>query len=483
MNSNIVFNNFVWRFSERILAQFVTFAVSIIIARLLMPTDYAAISIILVFITFANILVSNGFSTALIQKKNADTLDFSSVFYFSVIFSLFLYLILFLIAPFIAIWYNMPILSPALRVLGIRIIISSINSVQHSFVSRNMIFKKFFFSTLGGTIISAIVGIVMAYIGFGLWALVFQYLTNTLIDTIVLWFTVRWRPTKEFSLFRLKVLLSYGWKLLASALIGSVYDDVRTLIIGKIYTKDELAFYSKGQQFPKLIMSNLSTSLMSVLFPYYSKMQNQKEKLRLTVRKTIIISTSIISPMMIGILAISYPLVKLLLTDKWLDCVPYLQVCCIFYLISSIYNIHLQAYKSIGKSGLALIIELIDDIFGIILVVLFYKFGPFAIALIMVLSRLVAYFICIPITKKLLSISIVDQLLDVIKPIAFSLVMLSLILLINCFNMNYIILMIIQIILGLLIYVLLCLLFNRSFINDLYNMFHNSKKGKILNDN
>lgn len=481
MNKNSVAANFIWRFMERISAQLVTFIVSIVIARILSPEDYSVISIILVFITFADILVSNGFATALIQKKNADNLDFSSVFYFSLIFSILLYIIIFLLAPYVAVWYKMPILSPTLRVLGIRVIISAINSVQHSYVSRNMAFKKFFFSTLGGTIISAIVGIVLALSGFGVWALVFQYLTNTFIDTVVLWFTVKWRPVLKFSLLRLKELLSYGWKLLASALIGAIYDDLRTLIIGKVYTKEELAFYSKGQQFPRLIMNNVSTSITSVVFPYFSKMQDNKEKLKQSIRKTLRTSTVVIAPLMMGLIAIANPLVKLLLTDKWIRCVPFLQLSCLFYLTSSIYTIYLQAYKSIGKSGLALCIELIDDIFGIILVLLFLKKGATYIASIMVISRIVACIICFYYNYKLFNIKLKEQIYDVILPIVFSIAMTVCIMILDSIEFNYIIKMIIQVIIGIGIYSFICHIFKYPFISLLFDLLKNKKKKQETN--
>ena len=479
MSKNVVATNFIWRFMERISAQLVTFFVSIFIARILSPADYSAISIILVFITFANILVSNGFATALIQSKKTDSLDFSSVFYFSFAFSIILYFILFFIAPYIAKWYNMPILSPTLRVLGIRIIISSINSLQHSYVARNMAFRKFFFSTLGGTIISAIVGVICAVNKMGVWALVLQYLTNTLIDTVVLWITVKWRPTREFSLHRLARLLSYGWKLLTSALIGAIYDDLRTLIIGKANTKEDLAFYSKGQQFPKLIMTNVSTSITSVVFPYFSKLQDDKERLKKSIRKTLRTSTVIIAPLMIGLLTIATPLVKLLLTNKWIDCVPFLQISCLFYLISSIYTIYLQGYKSIGKSGLALIIELVDDVFGIILVILFLKKGAFYIASVMVISRVIACVVCFYYNKKLFDMKMTEQFYDIVIPIVFSLIMSVSISLFNLININYILRMIVQCVCGFIVYSFMCLIFRYPFLKSIFALFDDRKKVKI----
>ncbi|OXM99235.1 oligosaccharide flippase family protein, partial [Bifidobacterium vansinderenii] len=210
-----VISGLFWKFAERMSSQLVSVIVTIILARLLMPSDYGTVTLVTIFITIANVFVNDGFGVALIQKKDADDLDFSSVFYFGIAFSIFLYLIIFFgVAPIVADFYNMPILVPVLRVLALQLPIASINSVQQAYVSRKMIFKKFFYATISGTLISAIVGITMAYFGMGVWALVAQYLTNTVINTFTLRTIIGWRPSLQFSLERLKGLFRYGWKLL-----------------------------------------------------------------------------------------------------------------------------------------------------------------------------------------------------------------------------------------------------------------------------
>ena len=213
-----VFSNFIWRFAERCGAQLVTFIVSIVLARILTPSDYGTIALVTVFTTILQVFIDSGLSTALIQKKDADDLDFSSVFYFNFVICIILYLIMFVSAPFIADFYKDSSLVSIVRVISLTLIISGVKGVQQSYVSRHMLFKRFFFSTLGGTIFSAVLGIIMAYAGFGVWAIVFQQLSNNAIDTLILWITVKWRPIKKFSWSRLKNLLSFGWKMLASSL-------------------------------------------------------------------------------------------------------------------------------------------------------------------------------------------------------------------------------------------------------------------------
>ena len=225
---NTLFSNLIWKFGERFLAQIVSFVVSIVLARMLMPEDYGVISLILVFITFADVFVTSGFSTSLIQKKDADEIDFSTIFFCSFAVSIVIYVILFFTAPLIADFYSTPILVPILRVFSLRIPISSYNSIQHAYVSRNMLFKKFFFSTLFGTLLSGVLGVVAAYNGLGAWALIIQYMTNTIVDTIVLRFTIQWRIKFKFSLKSASDLMKYGWKILAADLSGTFFEQLRS---------------------------------------------------------------------------------------------------------------------------------------------------------------------------------------------------------------------------------------------------------------
>ena len=208
-------SSLLWRFLERCGAQGVTFLVTIVLARLLAPEVYGVMSLVAVFTAILQVFVDSGMGNALIQKKDADDLDFSSVFFFNMIMCIALYLLLFFCAPLIATFYNKPELTPVIRVLGITLLIAGGKNVQQAYISRKLQFKRFFFATLGGTIGAAVIGIFMAYMGFGIWALVAQNLFNSMIDTVILWFTVRWRPKLRFSFFRLKRLLGYGWKLLA----------------------------------------------------------------------------------------------------------------------------------------------------------------------------------------------------------------------------------------------------------------------------
>ncbi|MEG2288200.1 MAG: lipopolysaccharide biosynthesis protein, partial [Ruthenibacterium sp.] len=311
IDKNSALKNFIWRFAERCGAQLVTFIVSIVLARILAPEDYGQIALITVFTTIMQVFVDSGLGTALIQKKDANDLDFSSVFYFNFVICLVLYVVMFVAAPFIAGFYGDSSLTPIIRVISLTIIISGVKGIQQSYVSRNMLFKRFFYSTLGGTIFSAFLGIALAYTGFGVWAIVAQQLSNTAIDTLILWLTVKWRPKRMFSWRRLKGLLSFGWKMLASSLLDTVYNNVQSLIIGKMYSSSDLAYYVQGQKFPNVIVTNINTSIDSVLLPTMASAQDDADRVKSMTRRAIKTSTYIMAPLMMGLAFCAEPIVGL----------------------------------------------------------------------------------------------------------------------------------------------------------------------------
>lgn len=410
-----ILSSLAWKFGERITAQLISLLVSIILARILSPTDYGAVALVMIFIAIADVFVTNGFGSALIQKKDADNLDFSSVFYINILISMVLYVIIFLLAPLIADFYDLPVLCPGLRVLGIRIIVAAINSVQQAYVSRNMLFKKFFWSTLFGTLLSGIVGVVMAYRGFGVWALITQYLTNTIIDTVFLWFTVNWRPDLQCSWKRAKSLISFGWKLLISGLLDTGYRQLRSLFLGKVYTKEDLAFYNQGDKYPGLIVTNINTSISSVLFPAMSENQSDCSIVKAMTRRSIQVSSFFMWPMMILMGVCAEPLIHLLLTDKWMPCVPYLRIFCFTYGLWPIHTSNLQAINAMGRSDIFLKLEILKKSIGIVALLVALNYGPFAIAWSLVITDVISVFINAYPNVKILDYRIKEQLTDLMS--------------------------------------------------------------------
>ncbi len=464
-------NGVLWSFSERFLAQIVSFIVSIVLARVLDPDHYGVIAIVLVFINLLNVFATSGFGNALIQKENADNIDFSTVFFFNIIFSTVLYLILFSFAPLISFYFNIDALTPILRVMGIRIIIASINSVQRAYVSRGLLFKRFFFATLGGTIVSALVGIILAYKGFGVWALVAQYLSNTFIDTVVLWFTVKWRPQLTFSLERLKSLFSYGWKLLLASLLSSIYTEISDFMIGKVYGSEDLSYFNRGKKFPQLFITQVNSALDTVLFPTMTKHQNQIEKLKNDVRYSIRFGSFCLFPLLLGLVATADNVILLLLTEKWVDSVIYVQLFCLTYLAVPISMPNIQAIKAMGRSDVYLKLDLIKQICCIIVLLVCIRFGVIAVAIANVIFGLLGILINVFPNKKLLNYSFFELLSDITPNLLLSTVMcIGVYLIGRAFNANLVIVLIIQVIAGILIYLGLAWLFKFKVIFEVKNI-------------
>lgn len=454
-NKNVTIINFLWRFAERSGAQIVTFIVSIVLARLLMPEDYGTIALVTVFTTILQVFVDSGLGSALIQKKDADDLDFSSVFIFNFIVCIILYIIMFFIAPVIAKFYDDMNLVSIIRVISITILISGVKGIQQAYVSRNMMFKRFFFSTIGGTIFSAFLGIFMAYKGFGVWALVAQQLSNTAIDTLILWIIVDWKPKLIFSWNRLKSLLNFGWKLLVSALLDTTYNNLRNLIIGKLYTPSDLAFYNQGDKFPKVIVTNINTSIDSVLLPTMAKEQDNPMKVKSMTRRAIKTSTYLMAPMMMGLAFCSDTIVRLVLTDKWIDCVPFLRIFCITYMFWPIHTANLNAINSLGRSDWFLRLEIIKKVFGLFILVSTMRLGVMLMAYSLLVTSVFSQIINSWPNKKLIGYGFIEQLKDIIPAILLAITMGICISFVNLLDLTLLLKLIIQIVLGITIYLLL----------------------------
>ncbi len=431
----------------------VTLIVSIVLARILTPSDFGTVSLVMVFTTIMQVFVDSGLGTALIQKKDADDLDFSSVFYFNFVVCLILYTGMFIAAPYIAAFYNDSSLTAIIRVISLTIVISGVKGIQQSYVSRNMLFKRFFYATLGGTVFSAFLGIGLAYAGFGVWAIVAQQLSNTTIDTLILWLTVKWRPKKMFSWERLKGLLSFGWKMLASSLIDTVYTNIRSLIIGKMYSSADLAYYNQGEKFPKAIASNINTSIDSVLLPTMASAQDDPARVKSMTRRAIKTSTYIMAPLMMGLAFCAEPIVRLVLTDKWLSCVPFLRIFCITYMFYPIHTANLNAIKAMGRSDLFLKLEVVKKCIGIVLLLSTMWFGVMAMAYSLLVNSVLSQIINSWPNRKLLNYGYLEQLKDILPGIALAAFMGCCVNLVSLFHLSNVVTLLIQIPLGAVIYI------------------------------
>ena len=443
-----------WKFAERILAQSVSFLVSIVLARVLMPEQYGTISLVLVFINIANAFVTNGLGLSLIQKKDADDVDFSTIFYCSLILGLVLYMIVFICAPLIASSYGIDDLVIITRILSIKIIIASINSVQHAYVSKHFLFQKFFISTLFGTVFSGIIGIIMALNGFGVWALVTQYILNSFIDTILLFITVNWKPKLLFSFSRAKSLLSYAWKLMLSGVINTTFSQIKNLVIGRIYSKSDLAYYEKGNYFPQIVINNLNSAISDVVFPFMAKDCDNIYEVKRFARKSLRMISYFVSPCMAGMMVISNNFIIVLLTNKWIECVPYLRIMCIYWLTQPLQTVNWQAIKAVGRSDICLKLEIVKKGISIVALISVMKISVSAIAITSVLLAIFSVVInAIPVAK-LLKYTLFEQILDVLPSFLLSAIMAFLIFPVSLLQLSPLVILSAQCFLGVLVYMI-----------------------------
>ena len=451
-NKSNTIQNIMWRFGERFGAKFVSFLVSLVLARILSPDEYGIVALVTVFTNLFSVFVECGLGMALIQKKDADELDFSTVFYFNMLLCFLTYIIMFLAAPLIANFYMKPELVSVIRVQSITLIISGFMAIPSAYISKNLLFKKFFYATLFGTIFSAFVGIGMAYTGFGYWSLVGQQLTNMFFDTLILWIIIDWKPKPIFSFLRLKTLLNYGYKLLLSTLLDRLYTNMKSLIIGKVYTTSDLAYYNKGEEYPQLLMSNLSMPIDNVIFPIMAKQQDNKDNLLSLARRSLKVSMYIICPMMMGLAGVSISFVKLLLTDKWLPAIPFMIIACFVFSLFPIHTMHLNVINALGRSDIFLKLEIIKKIVGITAILISIRYGVLAIACSSIVTGLIGTFINGYPSTKLINYSYKQQLSDILPTLCLSMFMGIIVFQFNRLGLSTISTLLIQILVGILIY-------------------------------
>lgn len=454
-----VFSGFLWRFTEKTGANILRLVVSIILARLIVPEIFGIFALALVFTSFADLLVIGGFGMSLVQKENADEVDFSSVFYFTTAVSLLLYALLFFAAPIIADFYEHPEMISIMRVMNLHLFISGFGTAQTAYVNRNLLFKCFFWSTGGGAIVSAAVALTMAFLGFGVWALVAQFLSSAVVSMIILWFTVNWRPTLDFSWHRMKGLYSFGWKLLLSNVISRIYSEIRTLLVGRIYNPAELAYYTRGRSFPELISDTTTTTIGKVFFPAITKKQKSTEAMKNMMRQTMSATSYIMFPMMLGLAIIAEPLVLLLLTEKWIEAVPFLQIACLQFALLPIHSTNMQAINAIGRSDITLKLSILKTIADIGVLLLVMRHGVFAIALSTIFTSLIFLPINMQPNSKLINYRFTEQMADVLPYFGLSAVMGAAIYTIHFLQLSGILTILLQIISGVAIYILLSIIF------------------------
>jgi len=471
-----VLSSFVWQLLQRVLTQLISFGVSVVLARILAPEDYGVVALSGMFIVLIGIFIDSGLGTALIQKKDADELDYNTVFYSNVFIAVVVYLVVFCMAPLLAKIFSNPQVTSVIRVMALSMPIGSLAGVHSAMISKNLAFKKFFFSTLSGSLLSAVVGLSMVLAGCGVWALVGQNIVSNIANTIVMLLVVRWIPKRMFSCKRFKSLFSYGWKIAASNLIGTFFSQLKGYTIGLKYSPADLAYYNRGEGLPGILYNNISSSINTVLFPALSKLQDDKVAIRRALSKTMQTASFVLMPGLLGLSAVSHNFVEIVYTSKWMAVVPFMQVICMMNCFDLLGAANIQAMKAVGRADTLLKLEVYKKPLMLAILVGCMFVSPLAIAVGQFVYSLIALAINAYPNRKYIGYPLKEQFLDISNSFFIAVVMSIIVYLVGKLSLNIYVLLVLQVLVGIVVYLVLSRLFNKVILDESIALF----KRKIL---
>ena len=455
INRGKVAKSFFWKILERLFSQGIGFVVQVVLARILLPEDFGSLAIIVAFTGYATLFVSSGISTAVIQKKSLDRIDLSTLMTYTLIMAAVFYVCLFFLAPVISSYYGAPVLRPALRILALTLFLQGINSVQTGVLQRQMSFRKLFIRTIISVPIAGIVGVLMALKGYGIWALVAYSIANQLMVIIIMSFDKDCRIPLGFSRLRMKEIFPFTSKIMLTYATSGLFDLIRTSMIGKRYSRDDLAFYDKGLTYSNYLTMLINQSMVSVLLPVFSRKQDNIDTLNAMARRSVKITSFIIIPILVAVAVMSKPLVTLLLTDKWLPCVPFLVIYCFLRMPGPILNIDKQVFYSLGKSSINLFFELGLFICNFIALFVAIRINVLAIAIGSLIVELLGTVTIFIISSKVYNYSLTNRILDIWKPVVGSFVMSFALLGVNLIGLSNTVTVCLQVIVGAFVYLLM----------------------------
>lgn len=471
-------NGLFWSFFDLLSNQGIRFITQIILARLLLPEDFGVIGMITVFISLSQSIIDSGFSNALIRERKPSQKDYSTVFYFNLLASIIMYIVLFISANGISIFFNEPRLVGMLRVLGIVVIINSFGIIQRTMLTKKIDFKRQTKISFISSIISGIFAIILAYLGFGVWSLVFQNLVMQLIQSILLILMNKWKPSLVFSIKSFRKLFSFGWRILVSGLIDTLYNNLYYLIIGKAFSSNDLGYYTNAQKFRDTATQSLTSSIQKVSYPVLSDINDDEEKLKYGFKKIIRNSAFVIFPIMMGLIAVANPLINLIFGEKWSNSIVYFQVLCLSGMLFPLHSINLNILQVKGRSDLFLRLEIIKKLIGLALVVivLLMKLGIIGLLWASVISSIISYFLNSYYSAELISYSTKEQIKDVLPSFIVAIIMGGFVIFIpNILSIitSSLVLLVIQVIVGVIIYVGISIIFKIEELNEVKRIMLN----------
>jgi len=458
--NNKTLHVFFWSFIEKSGLQGIQFFVSIVLARLLLPEQYGLIGMLVIFLAVAHSFLDSGFGSALIQKQDATHIDECSIFYFNIVIGLFAAGILCLAAPAIAQFYDEPQLKSLTIFFSLNIVINSFGLIQITLLKKCLNFKTQAKISVFSVVISGPIGIFLAYSGYGVWSLAIQQFSNNVLSVILLWFFCNWRPSMIFSLFSLRKMFVYGSRVLASGLLDRIFQNVYLLVIGKLFSAVSLGYYTRALSLQQLPADVLTDIVGRVTFPLFSSMQNETERLRMGFKKIFVTLAFVTFPAFVGLFVIAENLVVVLLTDKWLPCVPFLQLLALLGLMYPLHAMHLNLLLALGRSDLFFRLEILKKFLVVIAIAITWRYGIEAMIVGQVVLAVFAYFLNSYFTNQLIRYSLLEQMKDLVCPFILAILMGCLVIIVSNFQINSIILLLaIQIFTGTATYLILSYLF------------------------
>lgn len=423
INQKTIIYSLIWKTLERSIVQIIQFVIQVIIARKLLPDDFGVVAIAMIFISLMNVLVQGGFHTALIQKKDATDVDFTSALLVSLILAGVMYGILFLIAPFAASFYKKELVTQVIQVLGLILFLNAFFSVLNAYVTKHMLFKQLFYSSTIANAVSGIVGVIIAVVYASIWSIVAMQLIYQGLVTLILWMMVSWRPKIYFSVQHIKELIKYSWKLVASAFIDNFYDELAGVIIGRIGSPAALGYYSRGNLLPEFVVVNTNGIIETVLLPTLASKQDNIDDVKSIMRVALLTNTYILFPLMVGLGVVATHLIEVLLTVKWLPSVPFMQIFCAVFALIPLHTMNLQVIKALGHSDIFLKLEVVKKIVGLVILIACFPFGIYMITFGYFINGIIATYINAYPNKRLINYSYLDQVKDILPNLMIACVM------------------------------------------------------------
>lgn len=449
--------SFVWKTAQSVCSLGMTFLIQLLLARLLAPEDFGIIAITSVFLVLANTIIDTSFSSSVIQREALDQKQLSSIFFANILLSLGVYGILFFVAPAIAKFYNESILIPILRVQGLRVLISGLYSIPQAFLNRKMKFKTLFFCSLLGSIGQAVIGFSMAIAGAGVWALVISTLAASVISGIAMIFVERWKPMLFFSFRMVRDTLSFSANVLAIRVVRKLYYNIRVLAMGKVYDTEILGYFNKGFQFPSTAMTVVDGSLTSVAFTSLSRLQNDRDRLLSSLRQYVRISMFVCTPLMAGMALVAKPMVLVLLTEKWLPCVPFLQIICLNQMLIPL-NVKTTAFEALGRSDVSMKLHLSGIGISLLLLAGTIPFSPLVMTAGGVVATLILQFAIAIVARKNMNYSFMEQLRDGLCGFLPTIAMCIAIIGLSFLQISNILLLVLEIFVGMAVFLGTCII-------------------------